>query len=142
MLRLPSRARVFRRPSPLLHYCGVPIEKTESDGTTIAADELDRTMTHLGAGRTATYATGERTGDAAQPEEFPERIADYRLVRRLGSGGMGTVFEAVDERQGQKVALKLIAELHRVERGAPAVPPGGEDGERRDASPLRVRAGR
>jgi hypothetical protein len=44
----------------------------------------------------------------AAPEEFPERIASYRLIRRLGSGGMGTVFEAEDEGQAQRVAIKLI----------------------------------
>lgn len=39
---------------------------------------------------------------------FPELLAQYRLVRRLGSGGMGTVFEGVDRRVDTKVAIKLL----------------------------------
>lgn len=41
--------------------------------------------------------------------ELPETIGGYRLVRRIGSGGMGTVCEAEEPASGRRVAIKLIS---------------------------------
>jgi uncharacterized RDD family membrane protein YckC len=46
---------------------------------------------------------------AAGPQEEPvTSIGPYRFIRVLGSGGMGRVYEAVDD-QGHRYAIKLIA---------------------------------
>jgi serine/threonine protein kinase len=47
---------------------------------------------------------------AAQPDDTspPGRLGDFRIVRRLAGGGMGEVYEAVQEPLGRRVVVKTI----------------------------------
>jgi len=52
---------------------------------------------------------GSNSSDSNSPDQLPAFIAHYRILRRLGKGGMGEVFLTEDTKQhGRKVALKVL----------------------------------
>ncbi|GJM22494.1 MAG: hypothetical protein DHS20C15_24090 [Planctomycetota bacterium] len=55
---------------------------------------------------TDTHLPGTTTN--ARLHDLPERLGSFRIKRLLGEGGMGTVYEAVQENPPRPVALKVI----------------------------------
>ena len=62
-----------------------------------------------------------QSDQSASLARMPERLGDYILLRQIGAGGMGIVYEAIHESLGRHVALKTVPscdanDLTRLER--------------------------
>ena len=60
----------------------------------------------------AVRASLETMADSATADWLPEKIGSYTIVRQIGRGGMGIVYEATQQSPRRSVAIKLLHPVH------------------------------
>ncbi|MEZ5967031.1 MAG: serine/threonine-protein kinase [Planctomycetota bacterium] len=96
-------------PDPLQSLLAACVDRWETHGPAALEDLCARHPDHADALRQRIAALRELgLLTIGEHDALPERIGSYRVVRLLGRGGMGVVFEAVQEQPRRQVAVKVL----------------------------------
>src|SRR5262249_32635965 len=114
-----ARYRAGQRPSPTEYADRLPGR----------ADEVRDLFPALVEMELLKPVTADHTGDYRTHVELtdPVHVGEFRILRRVGFGGMGVVYEAGQESPGRHVAPKLLpADAPADPKRLGRVPAGGQ----------------
>jgi eukaryotic-like serine/threonine-protein kinase len=93
-----SRFRGGERPTPAEYALRFPA----------LAERIRVLFPALVAMEEGCSVVGPFTGSALVAPAVPERVGEFLILRKIGEGGMGIVYEAMQESLGRHVALKVL----------------------------------
>lgn len=79
----------------------------------------------LHADRSEDDPLADRAIDSPKDHVIPDTIGEFRVIREIGRGGMGIVYEAQQHIPSRRVALKLVRPEHPTKALARPAPAGG-----------------
>lgn len=104
------------RGSFLEKACGEDPELTALVDDLLSAHEDSDLELDPPTGAQLGGATGAWSAGGVDSTGVPERIGSYRILRKIGAGGMGTIYEAEQDSPHRSVALKIMREGFSTDR--------------------------